>query len=336
MRKQPAQLPCRRPLRGGTPLHCEIAPLTWARFAFRRTNHDMGYLLVVSLVWAFSFGLIKDNLRGLDASFVAMVRMALSALFFAPMMRLSGVTPKLAAKLMILGAVQYGLMYVLYIASFAYLPAHAIALFTVFTPIFVVLLDNASRRELRPKALVAALIAVIGAAIIGASALNPASVWKGFLLVQGSNVCFALGQVWYRRLDRNGTKPVSTFAFTYFGALIVTLMGVLLSPDSIPPTLGSGQILTLLYLGVIASGLCFFLWNLGATRTNEAVLAVLNNLKIPLAVLVSLVVFGERADGVRLGLATVLMAVALWLGRSPSLDEQGETAIMQTNSKQNA
>lgn len=296
----------------------------------------MGYLLVVSLVWAFSFGLIKDNLRGLDASFVAMVRMALSALFFAPMMRFTGVTPKLAAKLMTLGAIQYGLMYVLYIASFAYLPAHEIALFTVFTPIFVVLLDNASQRVLRPKALVAALVAVIAAAIIGASALDPASVWKGFLLVQGSNLCFALGQVWYRRLDRDGTKPVSTFAFTYFGALIVTMIGVLLTPDAIPPMLGSKQIATLLYLGVIASGLCFFLWNLGATRTNEAVLAVMNNLKIPLAVLVSLIVFGEKADGVRLGLATVLMAVALWLGRSPSLEERQKTAKTPDDSRQNA
>jgi len=42
------------------------------------------YLVVVSVVWAFSFPLIKLRLTGLDASFVALVRMTLALLVLLP------------------------------------------------------------------------------------------------------------------------------------------------------------------------------------------------------------------------------------------------------------
>ena len=38
----------------------------------------MIYLLIVSLIWAFSFGLIRTHLAGLDANFVAWARMMLA------------------------------------------------------------------------------------------------------------------------------------------------------------------------------------------------------------------------------------------------------------------
>ena len=44
----------------------------------------------------------------------------------------------------------------------------------------------------------------------------------------------------------------------------------------------------LVYLGIVASGIGFFLWNAGARRSAPGVLAVGNNLKIPLAAAVFL------------------------------------------------
>ncbi|MFM7261548.1 MAG: hypothetical protein ACKO3W_13190, partial [bacterium] len=44
------------------------------------------------------------------------------------------------------------------------------------------------------------------------------------------------------------------------------------------------QWLTLIYLGVGASGVGFFLWNVGATKVAPATLAVMNNAKVPLGV----------------------------------------------------
>ena len=67
----------------------------------------------------------------------------------------------------------------------------------------------------------------------------------------------------------------------------------------------------LAYLGIVASGLCFFLWNRGARLVSAGQLAVMNNLKIPLAVAVSLFVFREPANLYTFFAGTLLVGVAL-------------------------
>jgi drug/metabolite transporter (DMT)-like permease len=54
-----------------------------------------------------------------------------------------------------------------------------------------------------------------------------------------------------------------------------------------------GQWKSILYLGFVASGLGFFLWNKGATQSNTGTLAACNNAVVPLAVICSLFLFGE-------------------------------------------
>src|SRR5512146_3367503 len=99
-------------------------------------------LFVVSLVWAFSFGLIKDNLTSIDPNFVAVARLFISLLVFLPFLRLKDLALYTLARLMFVGAIQYGLMYITYNLSFHYLKAYDVALFTIFTPVYVTMVDN--------------------------------------------------------------------------------------------------------------------------------------------------------------------------------------------------
>ncbi|MCB0283255.1 MAG: EamA family transporter, partial [Calditrichaeota bacterium] len=75
--------------------------------------------------------------------------------------------------------------------------------------------------------------------------------------------------------------------------------------------INSNQIMVLLYLGILSSGICFFLWNYGATKVNNGTLAVLNNLKVPLGVLISITVFGENGDWKRLLLGGTVIFAAI-------------------------
>ncbi len=273
-------------------------------------------LLLVSLLWAFSFGLIK-NLRGIDPAFLSAARLALALLVFAPFLRRRGLAPRTAAALAGIGAVQFGLMYLAYNESFRFLAAHEVAVFTLTTPILVTLLADAFERRLRGRALLAALIAVAGAACIVVKTAPTAGTLTGVLLVQLSNAAFALGQVLYRRL-RAGAGAAApgdrdVFALLYAGAVAVTLPVSIARTDFAALPLTATNLGVLLYLGVVASGLGFFLWNRGATRVRAGTLAVMNNAKIPLAVAVSLLVFGERADLPRLLLGGALMAAAVWV-----------------------
>jgi drug/metabolite transporter (DMT)-like permease len=82
----------------------------------------------------------------------------------------------------------------------------------------------------------------------------------------------------------------------------------------------------LLYLGVVASGVCFWLWNAGARRVRHAgTLAVMNNVKIPLGMAISLLLFGEHADPRRLALACAVMLLAVLVCEWPTLRSSGAT-----------
>jgi len=256
-------------------------------------------LLAASLIWAFSFGLIKTQLAGYDPRAVAFVRLVLAALVFAPWLPRLGV-PHLRLRLAALGAVQFGLMYVLYIASYAHLPAYAVALFTVFTPIYVVLLDDAWTRRFVPRHLLAALLAVAGGALVVWRDLPAGEAWPGILMLQGANLCFAAGQLVYRRWRLvEGTdlgSDAGNLAWMYLGATILAGAAAVVSGGlSDLTTLDGDASLALLYLGLLPTGVAFYLWNRGAVTVGAGILGAANNLKIPLAVVVAWTVFGESA-----------------------------------------
>jgi drug/metabolite transporter (DMT)-like permease len=275
----------------------------------------MFYLVAVSLLWAFSFGLIKNQLAGLDSYWVATIRLGLAGLVFLPFLKPRAVSAALALRLGLIGAVQFGLMYVLYIAAFQHLQAHEVAMFTVFTPIYVVLLDGLRARRFNGQALVAAALAGGGAAILKWQGGISSAALTGFLLLQGANLCFAAGQLAYRheRKRQPDGSHASVFGWLYLGAFLAagTLALILGDWDGFKPSPSQWGVLA--YLGILATGLGFFGWNWGATKVSAPTLAVSNNLLVPLAVIVALMVFGESAPWPSLSISIGLMGGALWL-----------------------
>ena len=73
-----------------------------------------------------------------------------------------------------------------------------------------------------------------------------------------------------------------------------------------------------LYLGAIASGLCFFFWNRAAVKTSSGTLAVFNNAKIPLGVAVSILFFKEQADSVLVLISLFLIGGSLFFSERHS------------------
>ena len=267
-------------------------------------------LLVVSLLWSFSFVIIKGSLSNLDSAFTSAVRLVLAMAVFLPFLRLRGLRAGLAARLMALGAVQFGLMYVCYMASFAYLPAYMLVLLTTTTPLFVVFFDMVATGRNVPAFWLGAALAVAGSILLVRQGGDLALPLRGVLLLQLSNAAFALGQVWYRKLARDhaGLRDTHVFAVVYAGGAAVCLAAGLIRGTLVVPGVAPIQWGLLAYLGVIASGLSFFLWDRGATRVGAGTLALMNNLKIPLGAVVSIVVLKERYN-----LRTLLASLGIFL-----------------------
>ena len=273
----------------------------------------MLYIILVSLIWPFSFGLIKNSLAGIDASFVSCIRLFLSFLVFIPFFKWSILKDKIySLKLFIVGMLQYGIMYIMYISAFKYLMAYEIALFTIFTPIYVSFVNDFFYKKFSKVNMFTAFLALIGAGIIKYAEIKSEMMW-GFFLVQISNLCFAFGQVYYKKIVKAKDKDKEIFALPFFGSFVISLVFSLFITDFSNIILNNKQIFILLYLGIIASGVCFFLWNFGARKVNNGILAIFNNLKIPLAIFVSIIFFNEKTNLIKLFIGSSILIIALIL-----------------------
>ncbi|MCB1669688.1 MAG: DMT family transporter [Gammaproteobacteria bacterium] len=274
----------------------------------------MTCLWFVTALWAFSFSLIGEYLSGqVDNYFAVMSRVVLALLVFLPFLLRYPVRPRFALQLMGIGALQLGLMYLFYYQSFVLLSVPEVLIFTIFTPVYVTLIYDLLTRRFHPRYALTALLAVAGAAIIRYT--RPGSeFWLGFLLVQASNLCFAAGQVLYKRLleQQEQTRQHRHFGWFYVGATLVTVPAWLLLGGTAYP----GQLhqwLIILWLGLVASGAGYFLWNLGASRVNSGNLAIMNNALIPAGLVVNLLLWNQDAGLLRLILGSSALMLALWI-----------------------
>lgn len=274
----------------------------------------MQILIAVTFLWAFSFSLIGVYLAGqVDAWFSVLMRVALATIVFLPFLKLQQISIKVALQLMVCGAFQLGIMYGFYYQSFLYLSVPEVLLFTVMTPIYITLLNDLLDRRFNIGFIISALLAVIGAIAIRYEGIDQGFL-KGLLIVQGANLCFATGQVGYKRIiakEREDLPQRTVFGWFFIGALTVVIPCYLVlgDPDKLPTTTLQWSIL--FYLGIVASGIGYFAWNKGATMVNIGTLAVANNLLIPAGIIVNVLFWNRDADILRLSIGAGIILLAL-------------------------
>lgn len=276
----------------------------------------MGLLWIVTIGWAFSFSLIGVYLSGQVDDFISvLIRTSLASLLFVPLMVRRWPGLRRVMPLMGVGALQIGLMYVFLFKAFAYLSVPELLLFTILTPVYITVFDELYQRQWHVplRWWLAAALAVLGAAVIRWDAIST-NVWVGFLLIQGANGCFAMGQVIYKHLNL-GSVPdqVRDFGFFFVGGTLMALIGAVLFADWTNLPDGSVQWGVLLWLGLGASGLGYLGWNTGARWVNTGQLAVMNNMLIPTGILVNVAIWNRDVDWVRLILGGTILLVAVWV-----------------------
>ncbi|WP_300626971.1 carboxylate/amino acid/amine transporter [Pseudomonas sp.] len=278
----------------------------------------MGYLLVVTLIQAFSFSLIGEYLAGhVDSYFAVLVRVLLAGLIFIPLTRWRSVEPAFMRSMLIIGALQFGVTYVCLYLSFRVLTVPEVLLFTILTPLHVTLIEDALNRRFNPWALVAALVAVAGAAVIRFDQITP-NFLMGFLLLQLANFTYAAGQVMYKHLVARypSDQPhYRRFGFFYLGALLVVLPAFLLfgKADFLPQA--PLQWGVLVFLGLVSTALGMYWWNKGACLVNGGTLAVMNNLHVPVGLLLNLLIWNQHEPLGRLALGGLVILGAVWVSR---------------------
>ncbi|WP_339879367.1 EamA family transporter [Pseudidiomarina gelatinasegens] len=276
----------------------------------------MWILWAVTALWAASFSLIGEFLAGqVDGYIAVFIRMVLALALFLPLWRPARLAFRQQWQLACIGALQIGVMYLFLYHAFLYLTVPEVLLFTIFTPLYVTLIDDLffERRHLPSQWWLAAAVAVVGAAVIRFDALSDAFL-TGFLLIQAANICFAAGQVFYKRLELGDARnQLHAFALFFVGATITSGIAMMLFADFTKTPTTNLQWGILLWLGLGASGFGYLAWNLGAKRVNVAQLATMNNMLIPAGLIINYVFWGQAVDWLRLALGGAILLVAVWL-----------------------
>ena len=277
----------------------------------------MALLIITTVLWAFSFSLYGEYLAGhIDSYFSVLMRVGLAALVFLPFLRTRGHGLKTIGLYMLVGAMQLGIMYMLSFRAYLYLTVSELLLFTVLTPLYITLIyDLMSRRRLRWGYALSALLAVIGAGIIRYDQVTN-HFWTGLLLVQLSNISFAIGMVGYKRLMETRPMPQhNAFAWFYLGAFLVAVVAwfSLGNAQKLPETTLQWSILA--FLGVVASGIGYFMWNYGATQVDAGTLGIMNNMHVPAGLLVNLAIWQEQPHWPSFILGGTVIVASLWVHR---------------------
>jgi drug/metabolite transporter (DMT)-like permease len=232
----------------------------------------------------------------------------------------------------VLGVFEFAGTYLLYTWSLMYLPSGVVAALTLMTPIFAYLIGLSVRTEtFSKKALFATILGFLGAAcalpverIFSGIRLDTATLF-GCALITASNLFFAIGNVLITKFERVKrwdniitAKAQLVGAAVAFGAVLFTWgtpMGGA-APGSVTPWERLGGLagnprswILPVYLGIVATGLGFFLWNRGVQKVEATKATLVGNFKGPLAVVWGAIFLGE-AITLRLVAGVVLLMVA--------------------------
>ena len=258
----------------------------------------MIYLILVSILWSFSFGIIKYGLPGIDSTLISLMRNLIALLFFASLTLYNFKKFIFDIKLVLIGAIQFGLMYILYIQSYQYLPAYLIATFTITTPIFIGIFSQLLEdKSFSLNGIFSIILVVIGSLMMRFNIVNPIDYWLGFFLIQCANVCFAIGQIMFKRWHSKNTSVdiIYNFSQMFFGAVLITSIFSIINSTNLA-MLNASNLYALLFLGLFSTGFGFLAWNLGAIQVSNERLAVMNNAVIPIAIFNSYLIFGEAIN----------------------------------------
>ncbi|HTO30412.1 MAG TPA: EamA family transporter [Pararhizobium sp.] len=212
----------------------------------------------------------------------------------------------------ILGALNFSFFWAMLFISAYRLPGGVAATVGAIQPLIVVLLARSLiGTQVKPLAIVAALIGMAGVGLLvltPSAALDPIGVIAGL----AGAVSMAFGTV----LTRRWAPPVSSLTVTAWqltaGGLLLLPVALLLEPA--PPVPTMANILGMAWLGLIGAAFTAVLWFRGIARIGPAIVAPLGFLSPLVATLLGWGVLDQNLSPLQtVGMVTVLASV--WLGQ---------------------
>ncbi|EBJ7331756.1 EamA family transporter, partial [Salmonella enterica] len=82
----------------------------------------------------------------------------------------------------------------------------------------------------------------------------------------------------------------------------------------------------LVFLGVVASGIGYFMWNYGATQVDAGTLGIMNNMHVPAGLLVNLAIWHQQPHWPSFITGAAVILASLWVHRKWVAPRSAQTA----------
>ncbi len=273
---------------------------------------DLFYTALAPAIWGSSYIVTTSLLPGQSPLLVALLRALPAGLILLLLVRQ---LPPLnwIPRLLILATLNFSLFWTLLFVSAYRLPGGVAATLGATQPLLVVFLSAyALKTPIRPTALLAASLGIMGVALLVLTPEAKLDMW-GALAGLGGAASMAAGVV----LTRKWQPPVPPLTFT---AWQLTAGGLLLIPFA-APTLGDilsltgANLLGLAYMSLIGGALTYILWFRGLARIEPAKVSLLGVLSPLTAVILGWVLLAQDLTLMQIAGASLAL-FSLWLGQT--------------------
>jgi drug/metabolite transporter (DMT)-like permease len=274
-------------------------------------------LAALAAIWGSSFMFITIALRDLAPSTLILLRMASGALALAVFVRLAGLRLALlrpyAGPLALLASINTAVPFFLIAWGQQYIDSGLAAIFNASAPLFTALFALPIDRSQRVTGLrLAGVVLAFGGVVllVGFELSGGERAVAGALAVVAASACYGIGGLYAGRRFAELPSPLVALGSLAWATVFVLPLGAAQAT-----TFGWEALLSVLYLGVAATGVAYLLY-FGLIAGAGASKAVLVTYLVPsLALVYGAVFLDERITlAALLGLALVLAGVALGTG----------------------
>ena len=214
-----------------------------------------------------------------------------------------------------LGLLFFALFFVLYNVSLGYTTAARASLALSALPLLTMVVAAVLGHErLTARKTTGVLVAIGGVAFSLAAGLRaaPSGAWRGDLVMAGAALCMALYTIWSRPFIARSAPLTFVAACMSAGALCNLLLAALRGGFAVVERLDLAQWLAILYMGVFAAAVNFFLWVYALKRTTPTrVAATITVTPVTASLLASVLV--HEPIGLNLVLGVAAVGAGIWI-----------------------
>ena len=285
-----------------------------------RLNRGTLALLLTLLIWGSTYAISKTVLRAVGPLTLTGLRFLIAFVVMAPIAARQGLRPRqfLRPQFVLFGLTGVALFYGLQNVGLEFTSVSSTVLIQSIIPVITVVLAVLFLRErLSRRQIVGALLVTIGIVLVGLASAGDASSSNpllGNILVFGSALAWAIYTIQGRRLA--GAYPVTVMSAASIAAGLVFLCPLVAWELSTGASFHPGlvDVLGIVYLGVVASGLATFLWNYALQYLPASVASPYINL-VPVIGLMGALLIGEKIPLIQIA-GGCLAILGVWLSHS--------------------